>query len=361
MSKIRGKIASVRLIVVEQHPLIFPYCSFWQQRPLPAGVHVLAQPWQPSAACLGYCRMLVGELQMKLQWRHAWCSLHSSPQPFPCLVWGSGGCAGVLLGAPSLVGHWEGAVDAQSDLTRTELGQGPGASFTAAKRAPDSCPCTLSPSEPPARWGSPQVLLGCGGSLMPFCLSCQWRTQHTVSSPTCGTSSSGQCPVPRAFGHQLASRERGQPSTAGRSCCFALLLHPCLPSRPAATLQPLCKGWPHSLGTEFRGERSSGGVRTHSRIAGSVAPAHLQAAFCLSAPSPVPDLTPSSKTSPFTGVLLWGLGDDLLETSVPALGQREAEPPGLVREEAWGSPQSGCKVNSGHSRVVWGYKTSPQD
>lgn len=60
----------------------------------------------------------MAKLQMKFLWRHTWCSLQSSPWPFPWLVWSSGGPSivqGVLLGAPSLVGHWEGVVDAQSD------------------------------------------------------------------------------------------------------------------------------------------------------------------------------------------------------------------------------------------------------
>lgn len=266
--------------------MIFPCCkhsSFCQQQPLAAGAHVLAQagtPHQHAWGAAGCSCQATDETSME--------TLQSSPWPLPCLVWGSGGPSivlGVLLGAPSLVGHWEGAVAAQSELTRAELGQGP-----PAKSTPESCPCTwgvsahLSPAhsgEAPRcclpRWW-PWVLTD------GFCLSCQWRTQHTVSSPTCGTCSSGQCPVPRAL---VTSWPPGRgDSPAWLRAAAALLLHPfplhpCLPSQPNAALQ----GWPHTLGAalscsaEFKGERSSGGVRTHSRIAGRVAPA-LPSASC---------------------------------------------------------------------------------
>lgn len=91
--------------------------------------------------------------------------------------------------------------------------------------------------------------------------------------------------------------------------------------------------------------------------------AGLQAAFGLSGPSPVPGLSPSSKTSPSPGVLLWALGDGWFPLTV---GQWEAEPLGLLERGHWAPAQFGCKVNSAHvvcgwQIVVWGYRTSPRD
>lgn len=184
-----------------------------------------------------------------------------------------------------------------------------------------------------------------------FCLSWQWRTRHTVSSPTCGTSSSGQCPAPEpgltCWHPGKGDIPAGLGAAAALLCCsIPPPLHPSIPAFPPSPLT-LCTGWPHSLGAslscsaEFRGERSS-------RIAARVAPAHLQAAFGLSGPSPVPDLTRSSKTSPCPGVSLWGLGDgwSLLKEVSLLWGRGRLRPLGLLEREHWIPPQFGCKVNS---------------
>lgn len=199
-----------------------------------------------------------------------------------------------------------------------------------------------------------------------FCLSWQWRTRHTVSSPTCGTSSSGQCPAPEpgltCWHPGKGDIPAGLGAAAALLCCsIPPPLHPSIPAFPPSPLT-LCTGWPHSLGAslscsaEFRGERSS-------RIAARVAPAHLQAAFGFSGPSPVPDLTCSSKTSPCPGVSLWGLGDgwSLLKEVSLLWGRGRLRPLGLLEREHWVPPQFGCKVNCtddlfAAGRVVWGCK-----
>lgn len=196
----------------------------------------------------------MAELQMKLlcgDTPGAHCRAPCAP-PLPCLgLWGSQHCAGGAAGSSLvLVGHTGKGLWV---LSPTSPGLSWGRELLPALQQQRGLP--ECPPEPFTRWGSPQALLAPGGGHgcplmgLSLSLSCQWRTQHTVSSPTCGTSSSGQCPVPRASGHQVASRERGQPLKQLLLCSAAPSLHPftppSLPSLPA-----LCRseGWPHSVG-----------------------------------------------------------------------------------------------------------------
>lgn len=151
MSKIRGKISAD---CDGAAPLGFSLLQALLLLPAEAFGSRSSCPCTALTACLGFCRMLMAELQMKLQWGHTWCSLQSSPQPFPVLFGALGVVLGVLLGAP----RWWDPGKGLWVLSQTS----PGLSFPAAKRTPESCTCTLggqSPPEPPTVWGSPQVLL----------------------------------------------------------------------------------------------------------------------------------------------------------------------------------------------------------
>lgn len=185
---------------------------------------------------------------------------------------------GVQLGAPSLVGHWEGAVDAQSDLPGAELGQGRSESFCQPYSSQeDSCTCTPGcecPSEPCTLWGSPRPCWwGPGVLMVGFCLSWQWRTRHTVSSPTCGTSSSGQCPVPEP-GLTCCHPGQGH-SPAGLGAAAALLccsipppIHPSIPAFPPPAPCHSARGGPTPWGLFSAAVLSSRGRGAPGLLAG---------------------------------------------------------------------------------------------